>query len=146
LEARGEPDSLVLAEHFVQGREPLRAAPYYLRAGEDSYEANDLATTLSSAEHGLRCGAVGALRGALLSLTVAAYWWRQQFDDVIALGTEAIDLLAPGTRRWCRCLRYLCAAAITSGRTALLAELLSRYSCVEPSADARTEHILGATW
>src|SRR5262249_41234501 len=30
LEARGELDSLVLAEHFVQGREPLRAAPYYL--------------------------------------------------------------------------------------------------------------------
>src|SRR5262249_1341504 len=68
LEGRGEPNSLVLAEHFVQGGEPLRAAPHYLRAGEESYEANDVAAALSSAERGLTCGAVGELRGALLSL------------------------------------------------------------------------------
>src|SRR5262249_34991106 len=50
LEARGEPDSLVLAEHFVQGGQPLRAAPHYLRAGEESHEANDVAAAFSSAE------------------------------------------------------------------------------------------------
>src|SRR5262249_21748730 len=50
LKDRGEPDSLVLAEHFVQGGEPLRAAPHYLRAGEESHEANDVAAAFSSAE------------------------------------------------------------------------------------------------
>src|SRR5262249_3475885 len=111
LEARGEQDSLVLAEHFVQGGEPLRAAPYYLRAGEESYEANDMASALSSAKRGLACGAEGELRGALLSLEVSVCVWREQFDEVIGLGTEAIDLLSPGTKRWCLSFRNLCAAA-----------------------------------
>src|SRR6185437_12882159 len=57
LGARGEADSLILAEHFVLGREPLRAAPHFLRAGEESLEANDMAAALSSAERGLACGA-----------------------------------------------------------------------------------------
>src|SRR5262249_32628487 len=110
LEDRGEPDSLVLAEHFVRGGEPLRAAPYYLRAGEESYEANDMAAALSSVERGLACGAAGELRGALLSLAVPACMWRGQFDEAITLGTEALDLLPEGTRSWCRSLLYACMA------------------------------------
>jgi hypothetical protein len=146
LEARGEPDSLVLAEHFLLGREPLRAAPHYLRAGEESYEANDMAAALSSAKRGLTCGAEGELRGALLSLEVSACVWREEFNEVIALGTEAIALLPEGTRRWCRALRYLCAAAAFSQQTALVAELAPRFARVEPSADARGEYVQGATW
>jgi hypothetical protein len=146
LEARGEPDSLVLAEHFVKGGEPLRAAPHYLRAGEESYEANDMAAALSSAERGLSSGAEGELRGALLSLMVAVCVWREQFDEVIGLGTEAIDLLPPGTKRWCLSFRNLWAAATVTDRTALLAELAPRFARIEPNADARGEYIQGATW
>jgi eukaryotic-like serine/threonine-protein kinase len=146
LEARGEPDSLVLAEHFVQGGEPLRAVPYYLRAGEESYEANDLTAAFSSAKRGLSSGAGGELRGALLSLEVMAYFWRWQFAEVIALGTEALDLLPHGTRRWCRCFQPVWVAAYHTGQTALLAELTSRFERVEPSADARGEYAQGAAW
>src|SRR6185369_12474140 len=88
LTARGEPDSLVLAEHFWRAREPLRAAPHFLRAGEESYEANDTAAALSSAERGLACGAEGELRGALLSLKVATQTWRERFHEIIPLGAE----------------------------------------------------------
>jgi hypothetical protein len=146
LEARGEPDSRVLAEHFKQGGEPLRAAAHYLRAGEESYEANDLAAALSSAKHGLACGAEGELRGALLSLNVAACMWREQFDEIVALGTEALHLLPHGTRRWCRSFRYVWVAAYHAGQTALLADLASRFERVEPSPDARAEYVQGATW
>jgi hypothetical protein len=146
LEARGELDSLVLAEHFVRGGEPLRAAPCYLRAGEESYEANDTAATLSSAKRGLACGVGGELRGALLSLEVSVHTWGEQFNDVAALGTEALDLLPPGTRRWCRSLRGLCAAASTTGQTAQVVALAERLAHVEPSADAHGEYVQGATW
>jgi hypothetical protein len=146
LEARGEPDSLVLAEHFVRGAEPLRAAPHYLRAGEESYEANDTAAALSSAERGLACGAAGELRGALLSLTASACYWRGQLNEVITLGTEAIGLLPEGTRRWCRSLRYVCIAAVNLGQTAQFAELALRFARVEPGADARGEYVQGAVW
>jgi hypothetical protein len=85
LEARSEPDSLILAEHFVRAGAPLRAAPHYLRAGEESYEANDMVAALSSAQRGLACGAEGELRGALLSLELSAYTWREQFNEVVVL-------------------------------------------------------------
>jgi hypothetical protein len=146
LEARSEPDSLVLAEHFVRGGEPHRAAPHYLRAGEEALEANDMGAALSSAKRGLACGAAGEMRGALLSVEVAACMWQQQFDEVVALGAEAIDLLPEGTRRWCRSLRYTYASATYAQRTALLTELEPRFARAEPSADARSEYVLGATW
>jgi hypothetical protein len=146
LEARGEPDSLVLAEHFVRGGEPLRAAPYCLRAGEESYEADDMAAVLSSTKRGLACGAEGELRGALLSLEVSAYYWREQYAEVIALGTEALELLPDGARHWCRSLRYVCGAATTTGQTAQFAELASRFARVEPSADAHGEYAQTVTW
>src|SRR5262249_55621451 len=91
LEARGEPDSLVLAEHFARGGEPLRAAPHYLRAAEESYEANDMTAALSSAKRGLAAGAEGELRGALLSVEVAVCFWRDDFAEAITLGAETMD-------------------------------------------------------
>src|SRR6185437_3634778 len=103
----------------------LHAAPHFLRAGEESYEANDTAAALSSAERGLACCAEGEMRGALLSLKVAAHTWREWFQEVIPLGTEAIDLLPPGATRWCRSLRYLCVAATLTQRAALIVELSS---------------------
>jgi len=146
LEARGEPDSLVLAEHFVRGGAERRATPHYLRAGEESYEADDTAAALSSAERGLACGAAGEMRGALLSVKVAAHTWRERFHELITPGTEAIDLLSPGTTRWCRSLRYLCVGATMTQRTALVAELSSRLARVEPTADARSEYVQTAAW
>jgi hypothetical protein len=145
LEAQGEPDSLVLAEHFVRGREPLRAAPHYLRAGEGSLETNDLAATLSSAEHGLACGAEGELRGALLSLAVEVYYYRDQPDKVVLLGTEAINLLPKGTPH-CRSIRYVYSAAIMIQRMELLPDLLSRFARIEPRDDARAEYAEAAAW
>src|SRR5262249_47310992 len=135
-----------LAEHFWRAREPLRAVPHFLRAGEESYEANDTAAALSSVERGLACGAEGEMRGALLSLKAAAHLWRESFHEVITLGTEAIDLLSPGTTRWCRSVRYLCVAATLTRGTALVAELSSRFAPVEPTADARSDYVHTAAW
>jgi serine/threonine protein kinase/tetratricopeptide (TPR) repeat protein len=146
LEARGELDSLVMAEHFVLGGEPLRAAPHYRRAGEESYEANDLPAALSSAGRGLASGAEGELRGALLSLTVSVSLWRDELAEVIALGTEAIDLLPSGSKHWCRSCRSVCVAATLGDRPAVIAELTPRFARAEPSPDARFEYVQGATW
>src|SRR5262249_11284589 len=86
LLARGELDSLVLAEHFVQGGEPLRAAPHYLRAGEESYEANDMVAVLSSAEHGLACGAEPAAR--------ERYLVRGGYRDLVVVDAGGRELVA----------------------------------------------------
>jgi len=146
LEARGEPDALVLAEHFHQGRETARAVPYYMQAAEQSYETNDMVAVLACAERGLRCGAEGEQRGALLSLKVAVYFGREQYVEVLAAGTEAIELLPEGSRPWCRAFENLFPAAMMMQQVSLLAELSSRFARVEPSADARGEYLRAASW
>ncbi len=145
LEVRGEPDPLVLAEHFLQGREAARAIPYYMQAAEQSYEANDMTAVLACAEHGLRCGAQGAQRGTLLSLAVAVYLGREQYAEVLAAGIEAIDLLPEGGKHWCRVFQHLFPATTMTQQLALRAELTSRFVRVEPSAGARAEYIYVAT-
>jgi tetratricopeptide (TPR) repeat protein len=101
---------------------------------------------LSSAKRGLACGAEGELRGALLSLEVSAYMWREQFYETIPLGTEALDLLPEGTRSWCRSLRHLCATATVTQQLGMLTELGSRLARVGPSDDAHGEYARAATW
>jgi hypothetical protein len=146
LEMRGEPDALVLAEHFHQGREAARAIPYYVQAAEQSYETNDLAAVFACAECGLRCGAEGEQRGILLSLTVAVYLGRAQYAEALAAGTEAIDLLPEGSKRWCRGFRGLFVAAMLAQQVALFAEFLSRFARAEPSPDARGEYVRATAW
>jgi hypothetical protein len=146
LEARGEPDALVLAEHFVQGREPARAVPYYIQAAEQSYETNDMAAVLACAERGLRCGAQGAQRGALLSLEGAVYLGREQYAGAVVAGTEAIELLPEGGKSWCRAFENLFPAAAMTRQVALFVELSSRFARAEPSADARGQYVRATTW
>ena len=98
LEARGEPDALVLAEHFHQGRDAARAIHYYLQAAEQSYETHDMVAVLACTERGLRCGAQGEQRGAFLSLAVAAYFGREQYAEAFTTGNEAIALLPEGSK------------------------------------------------
>jgi serine/threonine protein kinase len=141
LEARGEPDPLVLAEHFHQGGEATRAIPWYVQAAEQSYETNDMAAVLACADRGLHCGAQGAQRGALLSLAVAVYLGREQYAEVLAAGTEAIELLPEGSKHWCRAFQNLFPAATLTQQVAVLAELSSRFARIEPNAGARGEYV-----
>ncbi len=145
LEAHGEPDARVLAEHFHQGGEVARAIRYYVQAAEQSYETHDMGAALACADRGLRCGAEGEQRGALLSLKVAMYLGREQYAEAFAAGTEAIDLLPEGSKRWCRAFYSLFPAATMTQQVALLAELSSRFARVQPSTDAHGEYVRAAT-
>jgi hypothetical protein len=146
LEARGATEALVLAEHFHQGREAAHALRYYVQAAEQSYEANDMAAVLVCTEHGLGCGAQGEQRGALLSLNVAVHFGREQYAEALVAGHEAIDLLPEGSKLWCRAFQDLFPAAAMTQQMALLAELSSRFTRVEPSADARVAYIRATAW
>ncbi len=146
LEAQGEPDALVLAEHFLQGLSPERAIPYLVQAAEQSHEANDVDATLSSAERGLACGAQGQARGALLSLQVAVHVTRERYLEATTLGTEALSLLPEGSLRWCRASQSLFQAVTFSQQIPLLGRLAAHFAQVEPSADARSEYVIAAAW
>jgi hypothetical protein len=116
-----------------------------VQAAEQSYDANDMAGVLASAELGLRSGAQHEQRGALLSVLVAAHLGCTQYTETLAAGTEALDLLPAGSKRWCRAFHHLFAAATMTQQVALLAELSARFARVEPNVDARSEYVHTAT-
>jgi hypothetical protein len=146
LEAVGESDARVLAEHYREGREPERAVHHFLQAADQSYETNDMAATLASVERGLACGAQGEMRGALLDLLITVHLGQERHGDVVTLGLEALALLPEGSRRWCHAAENVFPASVVSQQIPLLMELSSRFARVEPADDARPAYVRAATW
>jgi tetratricopeptide (TPR) repeat protein len=145
LEQRGEGDALALAEHFERGGELERAALYYVRAADRASEADDSEAILSCAERGLRCDPAGELRGALLSLKANVHVVREQYAETIAFGSEALELLPAGSRRWYMTFHHLFpAVALTT--PADFMDYARRFLDAPPSPEARTEYLRSGAW
>jgi serine/threonine protein kinase len=67
LAKAGEHRSFVLAEHYRLGHELQKALRYYVRAGEQSYDAGDTELALLCIDHALSCGAEEEEQATLLS-------------------------------------------------------------------------------
>lgn len=128
LEANGEKDALVLAEHIERAGEAERAIVWYLWAAEQALEGHDLASVKARAERGIACGAQGTLRGELQLLRAEAAGWAGHAGHR-EVAEEALGLLAPGSASWARAATELVVACRASGdheRLALTAAALSR--------------------
>ncbi|WP_428267386.1 serine/threonine-protein kinase PknK [Haliangium sp.] len=100
LEAQGERDHLVLAEHYMRGGEPGEAIPHFQRAATQALESNDLAAATQRAERAIMAGAQGAMRGALRSLQSVAEYWLGDYARSRYAGAEAAELLPSGSGEW----------------------------------------------
>jgi eukaryotic-like serine/threonine-protein kinase len=97
LDAAGERDASVIAEHLELGGEPGGAVVWYLWAAEQALQANEFATVIAHAERGIACGATEAMRGELLLLEAEAAGWMARTRDQAQLATEALALLPRGS-------------------------------------------------
>jgi tetratricopeptide (TPR) repeat protein len=113
LEAAGERDAVLLAEHFERGGEPRRAVAWYRRGAEQALGGNDLEAAIARAERGLRCGADGEEHGALLLTLAEARRWRGENVEAEQACLSALPLLAPGSAPWLNAAAEL---ALASGR------------------------------
>jgi hypothetical protein len=104
LEEAGEREAILLADHYRLGRDFRAASRCYLRAAEQSYDAGNMEATLLCVERGLSCGATGEARGALLSLRCLVNSFREQHDQILLSGREALTLLRPGSKPYCQVL------------------------------------------
>jgi tetratricopeptide (TPR) repeat protein len=111
LEACGDADAIVLAEHYERGGEPARALAWYHRAADDALQGNDLAAVIQRAERGAACGATGTALGLLRLLQGEAHRWLGHLEPAIACGQEAVDRLPVGSAAWFRASAELGAAA-----------------------------------
>lgn len=100
LEAAGERDGRIVAEHFLRSREPGRAGPHLARAAEQAMEGNDFEAVLALGARGIEAGVEGAVRGRLRALQAAARCWLGDHAGARAHGTEAVALLEAGSGAW----------------------------------------------
>ena len=100
LEAVGESDPLLLAEHHERGKSPGRAAPLFLRAAQHAAEAANLSSAIALSQRGLDSGATAETRALLLATRAHAHGWRAEWSDVLAFAPAAMDLLEPGSVAW----------------------------------------------
>jgi eukaryotic-like serine/threonine-protein kinase len=123
LEAQGETEPLVLAQHFELGAEGPRAVTWYRRAAEQALEGNDFAALIARAERGVACGAQGEVLGALRTLQVEGHFWRGQPEELDQRGAEALENLPPGSTHYQRALARLIISSGRRGRADRVTEL-----------------------
>lgn len=131
LEASGESDALVLAEHLERGGVPERAISAYVRAGEQALRGNDFPAALARAARGLTLGATGEQRGLLRLVQADAHRWRGELVDAGDRAAEALSELREGSAAWFRATETVIMA---SGRRADYADVIARARLV---ADTR---------
>jgi tetratricopeptide (TPR) repeat protein len=95
LQAHGEPEPWVLAEHFERGRDEARAAEAYHQAAAQALARNDFQVAIDRADRALGLGAAGDLVRDLLLVRARALVAATRFMDarpaleaVLALTSE----------------------------------------------------------
>jgi tetratricopeptide (TPR) repeat protein len=107
LEAKGESDAALLADHFDHGGERTLAARWNVRAAKQALDANDVQAAVSRADRAEAQGASGALLGQLRTVQAAAQTWHGATVEAIALAEDAMKLLPEGSADWCSAASYV---------------------------------------
>ena len=115
LEATGETDAIVLAEHYDRGDEPGRAVVWYLRAAQEALQGNDFDAAIQRAERGAACGVTGRALGALRLLQAEARRWSGDTEQAMRCASDAHGLFPRGTVEWFRAAAELVAATDMRG-------------------------------
>jgi eukaryotic-like serine/threonine-protein kinase len=136
LSQREESDPLELAEHFERGKEPARAASFFMRAAEQAHRTWDLPAALQHAQRGLAAGATEDVRLALLGSLCAIHAWRNQPGPALPYAEEVIRLAAPGSVPWARAATVMFLPAPVSREAEAFMPTLKQLSDFDPSPEA----------
>jgi hypothetical protein len=118
LEAAGEREAIVLAEHFARGGEGARAVPWFLRAAESACEGGDLEAANTRAESGIACGAEGETLGRFRAIQAEVHGIQGNFPLGLETALRAIPLLSEGSPTWNGAVGAALVASLYMGRTA----------------------------
>jgi tetratricopeptide (TPR) repeat protein len=124
LEAAGERDALVLADHHERGGDTARAIPFLVRAAQAAFDGGNFLAALSLAERGRACGAAGHERGRLGVLEAYAHYGRGDWKLVAECANEAMESIQLGTTRWFVAAGLVVNAAVASGELSGAARVL----------------------
>lgn len=148
LEASGERDPMVIAEHYQRGGDLARAVSFYIRAAEQAFDSYDLDGALLRVERGIACAAQGEERGILRGIESRSHHWLTRDDLSYPAGMEALALLTPGSRHWCAVIWHMLSTT-SSGPPEWqqrFPELVAMLSRTEPANDARGAYTAALSW
>ncbi len=83
LEAAGEHEAMLLAEHFERGAALGRAASFYARAAAHALEGNDFVAARARAERALQAGVAGTELARLQLLLAEASRWGGDHEEAL---------------------------------------------------------------
>ena len=137
LEAAGETDATVLAEHFQLGVEYPRAAAWYHRAAEHAFEGNDLETALDRAGRGLACveDPESVLAGELMLVRTKASRWLGRNQEAEDAAISAMRLFPLGGARWCEAAAEVVHLSAKLGNTEHLLSCTDALLALGPATD-----------
>jgi tetratricopeptide (TPR) repeat protein len=123
LEAAGETNQALLADHFELGGEKVKAIASWRAAAAYALDADDLAGALRFAERGLALGPAGEELGRLHLVHAEALRFRGDLARACDEGNAALVRLEAGSRDWLRALGVTLVASVTTGKLAEALEL-----------------------
>ncbi len=100
LEEQGETNAPLLAAHFDEAHESVRAAPYHVRAAREAHLGGDLDVVLKHADRIIEIQTEGPLLGEALTLKAEALHWRGFYEQAGELAESAISKLETGSELW----------------------------------------------
>jgi hypothetical protein len=100
LQAVGDAEPLVIAEHFERGALEERAVVFYRRAAQAALAGNDLEGALACADAAVRCGASGISLAAVRLVQAETHWWQGANEQAFHCALEAIANAPRASSSW----------------------------------------------
>jgi hypothetical protein len=116
LEAHGEADAMVLAQHFDAAGDEARAAIHLRAAAGQALRAADVDAAIAHAERAMAAAATETARVEHAALLAEAHAWRDDWSRAAGYADEVVRLSAPGSEVWIRAMSWKQSAALILGR------------------------------
>ncbi|KFE70597.1 serine/threonine-protein kinase PknK [Hyalangium minutum] len=143
LEAVGESEPIVLAEHYKLGGEKQKAIHFFVLACKHNCERqrSDLQGAQRCLAAALACEPSGQILTELQVLEADIAFWMDDFARTVAVSHEVLPKLAEGSGAWIQVVGNLILMDAMSGRFQEASELAHRLMGIQPAPGAMAPYI-----
>jgi hypothetical protein len=139
LEAAGEREAAIVADHYERGGDRAKAADFYARAAEECGLRHEFVFARRLVDRGLGCAPEGEVLGRLKSVMSSAAVSLNSSEGMGEVALSAMTLLRPGSLSWCTAIQI--AMYAERNDPPRFVELLSLLDGTEPEIDARGAYL-----
>ncbi len=131
LAERGEPDAVVVAQHFAIAKNDERASHFYRLAATQALHAADLDSAVARAERALALAQDDAARLPCLTVLCEAYAWHHEWARAGAYADAVTALAPPGSAPWLQASSWKHSSKLSLGRAAELHAVMEALAAAE---------------